>query len=123
MNIIDAIAEARILEAQQRGEFDHLPGAGRPLQWDDDSLIPEELRAAYRLLKNAGCLPPELELRREIRDAEQLLRQAEYGDAGEYRRALARLEWLRLQLAESSRISPALLEEGYRQKLLERLSR
>jgi len=58
MTLLGQIAERQILQAAQRGEFDDLPGAGRPLQLDDDALIPEELRAGYRLLKNAGYLPP-----------------------------------------------------------------
>jgi hypothetical protein len=73
MPCLDRIAEARIREAIERGEFDHLPGAGRPLQLDDDSMVPEELRAAYRLLKNSGYVPPEVEARREIRAVQQLL--------------------------------------------------
>ena len=40
----EAIAEQRIRDALARGEFDHLPGAGKPLQLDDDSLIPEDQR-------------------------------------------------------------------------------
>jgi hypothetical protein len=58
---LDALVERRIQAAMARGEFDHLPGAGRPLALDDDRLVPQELRVAYRLLKNAGCLPPELQ--------------------------------------------------------------
>jgi hypothetical protein len=58
---LDAIAERRIREAQERGELDDLPGAGAPLALDDDALIPEDLRAAYRVLKNSGFLPPELD--------------------------------------------------------------
>jgi hypothetical protein len=73
MSCVDRIAETRIREAIERGEFDHLPGAGRPLQLDDDRMVPEELRAAYRLLRNSGYLPPEVEARREIREVQQLL--------------------------------------------------
>src|SRR5690554_3023375 len=73
MDPVTALAERRIREAMERGEFDNLPGAGQPLDLDDDSHVPEELRAAYRLLKNAGMVPPELELRRELANAEQLL--------------------------------------------------
>ena len=58
---LDALVERRIQTAIARGEFDDLPGAGRPLALDDDPLAPEELRVACRLLKNAGYLPPELE--------------------------------------------------------------
>ena len=54
------LAEGRIEEAIARGEFDDLPGAGRPLELDDiDPLLPEELRLAYRILKNAGSAPAE----------------------------------------------------------------
>jgi hypothetical protein len=49
------LAERKIEEAIARGEFDDLPGAGRALDLDDvDPLLPEELRMAFRLLKNAG---------------------------------------------------------------------
>jgi len=52
------LAERRIEEAIARGEFDDLPGAGRPLELDDvDPLLPEELRLAYRILRNAGFSP------------------------------------------------------------------
>ncbi|HEU0202093.1 MAG TPA: DnaJ family domain-containing protein [Burkholderiaceae bacterium] len=63
---LQAIVENRIAEAIARGEFDHLPGAGKPLQLDDDLLVPAELRAAYRILKNAGYVPPEIEKLSEI---------------------------------------------------------
>lgn len=77
MWLIDRLAEQRIAEAQQRGEFDDPPGAGQPLVLDDDSAVPMELRTAYRLLKNSGYLPPELHLRGEIACVEQLLAAAD----------------------------------------------
>lgn len=121
MNLIDQLAEARIQEAIQRGELRGLPGEGQPLRLEDDSAIPEELRAAYRLLKNAGFLPPELQLRREVREAEQLLQQLPESDRSPAR---ARLEWLQMRLAASRR-QPMnlLLEDQYRQRLLEKLAR
>jgi hypothetical protein len=64
--MLDLIAERKIAEAISRGELDNLPGAGRPLELDDDALIPEELRLAYRILKNAGCLPPEIETSKDV---------------------------------------------------------
>ncbi len=119
MNLLDQIAEARIQEAIERGELRGLPGEGKPLRLDDDLAIPEELRAAYRILKNAGFLPPELQLRKEIREAEQLLHQL---PEGERSRARVRLELLQLRLAANRR-QPInlLLEDHYRQRLLERL--
>jgi hypothetical protein len=70
---LERVAEQRINEAIQRGEFDNLPGSGKPLNLEDDRLIPDDLRLAYKVLKNADCLPPELELKKEIRTAEELL--------------------------------------------------
>lgn len=99
MDLLDEMAEARIREAQQRGDLDNLPGAGRPLVLDDDTGVPQELRAAYRLLKNAGYIPPELELRKEALELEGLLETA---IAGEDRDRISRrlqLVMTRLQLA------------------------
>ncbi|HOW61752.1 MAG TPA: DUF1992 domain-containing protein [Candidatus Contendobacter sp.] len=119
MNTLDQIAEARIQEAMERGELRDLPGEGKPLSLDDDSAVPEELRVAYRVLKNAGFLPPELQLRKEVCEAEQLLQQLPESARS---RARARLELLQLRLAASRR-QPInlLLEDYYRQRLLERL--
>lgn len=66
MNIFQKIAERRIQEAIENGELDCLAGRGKPLALDDDPNVPEELRLCYRVLKNAGCVPPELELHKEI---------------------------------------------------------
>jgi hypothetical protein len=70
---LERVAEKRINEAIRRGEFDNLPGSGEPLKLEDDRQIPDDLRLAYKVLRNANCLPPELELKREIRTAEELL--------------------------------------------------
>ncbi len=61
MLAFELIAEKRIAEAIERGELDDLPGEGRTLVLDDDRLVPEELRMAYRILKNAGYVPQEVE--------------------------------------------------------------
>lgn len=74
MNIFLAIAERRIQEAIANGDFEHLPGAGRPIDEEQDTWVPEDLRMAYRILKNAGCIPPELELRNEIATMKDLIR-------------------------------------------------
>lgn len=66
MDAFYKIAERRIMEAMQNGEFDDLENKGKPIQFEDDTWIPEDLRMAYKFLKNAGCIPPELEMRNEI---------------------------------------------------------
>ena len=81
MFLLEIIAEEKIREAIAKGEFANLPGAGKPLRLEDDSMVPEDLRIAYKILKNAGCLPPELELRREILTLRDLLRTIEDEDA------------------------------------------
>jgi hypothetical protein len=93
---VDAVVEERIQEAMRRGDFDDLPGAGKPLDLDDDPLVPPELRVAYRILKNAGFVPPEVHERREIAELEAAL--AEAADVAERKRALARLAVLRTHL-------------------------
>ncbi|OIP60527.1 MAG: molecular chaperone DnaJ [Nitrospirae bacterium CG2_30_41_42] len=66
MEFFYRIAERRIIEAIANGEFDNLEGKGRPINFEDETWVPEDLRMAYRILKNAGCIPPELEFRNEV---------------------------------------------------------
>lgn len=120
MWLIDWLAEMRIAEAMERGELRDLPGAGRPLELETDPLVPEELRVAHRLLKNAGYLPPELELLREVRDAEELLAMAaEPALRREGQRRLAVLNQ-RLSLSRGEGMDVA-AELRYQGRLLERL--
>ena len=68
------IVEERIRVAQQKGQFDNLDGRGKPLPRDViGDTVPEDLRLSYRILKNADCVPPEVELQHEIRRTEDLL--------------------------------------------------
>jgi hypothetical protein len=59
MLALEWIADKKIEASVARGEFDNLPGSGRPLELDDDALVPEELRMAHRILKNADVPLPE----------------------------------------------------------------
>jgi hypothetical protein len=120
MWLIDQLCEARIQQAIKNGEFDELPGSGKPLTLDNDSMIPEELRAAYRLLKNAGYIPPELQLRREIADVETLLRKTQ--EHSEYAQGARRLNCLLAQLSASGRSCEHLqFGQAYYERLLDRL--
>jgi hypothetical protein len=58
---LEMIAERKIAEAAAKGEFDNLPGAGQPLDLDEDLLVPEDQRMANRILRNAGFVPQEVE--------------------------------------------------------------
>jgi DnaJ-like protein len=101
MLLFELIAEQKLEEAVRAGQLDNLPGAGKPLDLDDDALIAPELRMAHRVLKNAGLLPPEVELRREITDLHALL--ATLDDDAARRQALTRLALLELRLESSGR--------------------
>ena len=92
----EKIVEERIRQAQKNGDFDHLEGAGKPLDLEDAGRIPEELRLAYKMLKNADCVPPELEIQKEIRCTEALL--AGMTDAKLRYNALKKLNYLILKL-------------------------
>jgi len=79
MWLLDQWAERHIITARDKGELDNLPGQGEPLILDDDFQVPPELRAAWRLLKNVGCLPPELVQRKEAVDLVDLLKSVKSG--------------------------------------------
>ena len=111
------IAEQRIFEAQRAGAFNELPGKGKPLELDDLSWMPEELRIGYHILKNAHVLPPEAELLKEIHTLEDLLKHVE--DESE-RRALAKsIQWKVIRLDMLKRRSMSLLSvRHYSRKLV-----
>ncbi|EPY1568465.1 DUF1992 domain-containing protein [Raoultella planticola] len=100
MWLLDQWAERHILDAQTKGEFDDLPGRGEPLALDDDLHVPPELRAGYRLLKNAGCLPSELEQRREAVALVDLLKAVRPDDP-QYAELSRRLALLELKLRQA----------------------
>jgi hypothetical protein len=60
MLALEMLAEKRIAQAIERGEFERLPGQGQPLDLQEDPLVPEDLRMAYRILRNAGYAPAEV---------------------------------------------------------------
>lgn len=119
MSTVDLITEQRIAEAIERGELSDLPGAGKPLALDDDALIPQELRLAYRVLKNAGFVPPQVERLSEIRELEQLISTLD--DPGPRRRAVMRLNLLRAQTPAGRRHGDLRIEERYLEKFCKRL--
>ncbi len=119
-SVLGAIAERRIQEAQERGAFDNLPGAGRPLHLDDMSHVPEELRMAYTILRNADCLPPELEERKDIQRLADLLENCD--DERERVRQMERLRFLILRTRMRHERSLRLEEhDSYYDRILARL--
>ncbi len=122
MKVLKKIADQRIVEAMERGEFENLEGTGKPIELEDDSLVPVENRLANRVLRNAGYLPEEVRLRNDIARLERLIRE----DANERIRAgaLKRLDLLRMRLeAGSGRRRPLRLDDSYREQVVKKLAK
>jgi hypothetical protein len=96
MSFFTRIVEERIREAQKNGAFDNLPGKGKPLQIEDQSMVPEDLRMSYHILKNAHVLPPEAEVQKEIHTLQDLLKYVE--EDGERKALLKEIEWKFIRL-------------------------
>ena len=114
-------AERRIRAAQEEGAFDHLPGEGRPLELEDDSAVPGELRMAYKVLKNAGYLPPELADRKEISTILDLLEHCEEG--AEKVRQMQKLDVILMRMKNRGKRSVAIDEhDPYYENVVRRVT-
>jgi hypothetical protein len=109
--MLDFLVEQRLEEAVSRGELQNLAGEGRPLELDQDPLIPEDLRLAYRILKNAGFVPSEVQTLSEIAQLERLVNEGGE-DVAARSKALRKLALLRTKI-----------EHAYYEKALARLGR
>jgi hypothetical protein len=69
------VIEGAIQSAIERGEFDNLKGKGKPLDLNEYFDTPEEIRLGYTLLKNAGYVPEEVQLRNQIEELKTKLKQ------------------------------------------------
>ena len=117
----EKLIEQRINDAKQKGAFDNLAGSGKPLKLEENGNVPEDLRLAYKILKNADCIPPELEVRKEIKQTEELLETME--DAHETYRILKRLNFLIMKLNTMRKGSIEFdVPQKYKPKLAEAMS-
>lgn len=120
MNPLHDLAEARLREAIDEGQFRDLPGFGKPLALDDLSGVPAELRGAYSVLKSAGCLPEEMELHRSLVGLRDLIETVADGDERVLLEERERDLRLRYELLmERHRAGSSLA--GYRGNVLRRL--
>jgi hypothetical protein len=118
----EKIVEERILKAQKEGAFEDLTGAGQPLRLQEEGHIPEDLRLAHKILKNADCLPPELETRKEIRQTEELLAGME--ETAEKYQTMKKLNFLIMKLNTLRNSNIHLdMDQVYMSKLTDRFSK
>ncbi|QED46761.1 DnaJ family domain-containing protein [Cytobacillus dafuensis] len=80
MDFFSIISEDRIKKAYKEKEFENLPGYGKPLPFDDLASVPEDIRMAYRVLKNAGYTEEDNQLKKEMLTIEELIRKCEDPD-------------------------------------------
>jgi len=121
MDCLAFIAEQRIAQAIERGELKTTGWENRPLPLDDDHMVPDDLKMAYKVLKNAGYLPPEIETRKEITRLEQLIAQTE--DEHQRLQQMRKLSVL-LMKVDANRRTPANIahDDEYFRKVVERTS-
>jgi len=122
LSIIQTIAERKIQQAMAEGTLPDLSHwKDKPLPPDDMANVPEDLRMAYRLLKNAGYLPEEVADRKEINRLEQLLETCT--DEKEKVRQLKKISCLKTKLECRMGRAMELGEDGpYYNRVVDRLS-
>lgn len=92
---IQGIVEQRIQDGIEKGVFDNLPGAGKPLNLYDDAFVPEDMRMGFRLLRSNGLAPLWVEANKEIQDDHtRMQRMCE----------IARQRWQRVSVREREQL-------------------
>lgn len=121
MSVIDLWAERHIQAALNKGELSSLDGEGKPLQLEDDRLIPPELRAGYRILKNSGYLPVELQQRKDALTLSQMLQSLSIDDPN-YTSISKQLALLELKLKQAN-VNTDFLHGNYAVSISEQITR
>jgi hypothetical protein len=75
MDITQYLAERKIQDAIQNGRFDNLEGFGQPIDNTEYFSVPEEDRIAFHILKNAGAVPEEILIRKDIYQLSLLIKK------------------------------------------------
>jgi len=115
------IAERKILEAIESGELRSEKWKNKPLPLDDDRFVPDDLKMAYKILKNSGYLPPEIEAKKEIKKIEDLIACTE--DEHVRLKQMKKLNLLLMKLdAKRSTTSNIAAQDDYYRKVVERIT-
>jgi hypothetical protein len=115
------IAERKILEALKEGDLNSEKWKNKPLPLDDDSFVPDDLKMAYKILKNSGYLPPEIEDKKEIKKLEDLIASTE--DEHLRLKQMKKLNVLMMKV-EARRTTPSNMaaQDDYYRKVVERIT-
>lgn len=121
MNILTFLAEQKILQAMEERDLSDNSYKYKPLPLEDDSFVPAELKIAYKILKNSGFLPPEVEERKEIKRIEDLITSTE--DEHERLRQMKKLELLMMKIdAKRSFTTSINSQHEYYRNVVERIT-
>ncbi|MBT1252259.1 DUF1992 domain-containing protein [Bacillus licheniformis] len=120
MDFSSIVSEDKIKQAIKDGEFEGLPGMGKPLKKDDAAHVPEHLRMAYRVMKNAGMAGDEGALKKELMTIDDLI--AKCADEDERERLIERKTETRLRLADKKGMFSKPASAFYKEKVYRRLS-
>jgi hypothetical protein len=121
MDPLSFIAEQKIAQAMQERDLNSPKWKNKPLPLDDDRFVPDDLKMAYKILKNSGFLPPEVEERKEVKRLEDLIASSE--DEHERLKQMKKLSVLLMKI-DAQRPSPVNLanQDDYYQKVVERIT-
>jgi hypothetical protein len=117
---LQQIAEQRIAKAIEDGTLKTDGWKNRPLPLDDDHFVPDDLKMAYKILKNSGYVPPEIETRKEIQKLEDLIVKTE--DSHQRVKQMKKLDLL-MRKIDAQRSRPASIEhdDAYFRKIVEKI--
>ncbi len=121
MDSLARIAEQKILQALEKGDLNSEKWKNKPLPLDDDRFVPDDLKMAYKILKNSGYLPPEIEEKKEVQRLEELILATE--DEHERVKQMKKLDVLLMKVdAKRSHPSNIASQDDYYSKVVERVS-
>lgn len=108
LSFLNQMAERKIADAIDSGELTTAKFKNKPLKFEDDSFVPQDLKMAYKILKNSGYVPEEVHLRKEIYNLEQLISQTD--DVHTRLKQMKKLNVLLMKL-DANRHSPTCLKD------------
>jgi hypothetical protein len=121
MDPLAFIAEQKILEAMRERDLNSPKWKNKPLPLEDDRLVPDDLKMAYKILKNSGYLPPEIEERKEVKKLEDLISRTE--DEHERLKQMKKLNVLLMKVDARRPLSSNITSQhDYYRKVVEKIT-
>jgi hypothetical protein len=121
MDSLAFIAEQKIVEAMRERDLNSPKWKNKPLPLEDDRFVPDDLKMAYKILKNSGYLPPEIEERKEVKKLEDLISRTE--DEHERLRQMKKLNVLLMKVDARRPFSSNITSQhDYYRKIVEKIT-